>query len=112
MDRFVEFINLVAHQSPAFNFALDCAGAYELVSEVHAGSYDFISSSIGSESNSQKKGGYQGPTMLQKRKRLAACVEVQQRLVAYGAVPAADLGRTPILSPGAQVIPRDVTTTV
>jgi len=102
IDRFTEFLNIVAHQSPAFNFALDRAGGWEFVAEVHAGSYDFMS--ISSDLTALTKGGgCGGPTASQRRQRMAVCVEVQQRFTAPGAVPAAELGRTPILSPGAHV---------
>ncbi|THH28349.1 hypothetical protein EUX98_g5846 [Antrodiella citrinella] len=105
IDRFTEFLNIVTHQSPAFNFALDKAGGWQFVSEVHSGFYDFISSpgSIDSDPSTKSSGCGGSPTASQRRQRMAVCVEVQQRFTASGAVPAADLGRTPILSPGAHV---------
>lgn len=115
IDRFVEFINQVSIKSPAFNFALYCAGAYDLVSEVHSGFYDFISTSsaLGTDEDHVGNRRSSGLTASQRRRRMTVCVEMQQRMVAYGAVPAADLGRTPILSPSSiQLCNRDTTSSM
>lgn len=106
IDRFVEFINLVSARSSRFKFALKEAGAYDLVSEVHSGFYDFISATSSGIDRNVMKTGRNGPTIAQRRQRLSVCTGVQERLVVEGAVPAADLGRTPILSPSSQRVVR------
>ncbi|KAH8078418.1 hypothetical protein BXZ70DRAFT_1012762 [Cristinia sonorae] len=107
MDRFLLFLNLVTRQTPSFTFALYCAGAYELVSEVHDGVYDFCTTAA-TTTGGLGFGSGSGPAPFhhhhhhhdaaQKRIRTSLCVELHRKLVACTAVPAHNwqLVRAPI----------------